>query len=527
MSDETRFLRSDAIIEPLVDGFYGWLHTIAPVQAAMNLAFVQVPLLESYLQSPQVHINASSNPALRGGFFVNIEESKSGELRELLASIKRDRADMLEFAAAVAEAEDLVRSSATGFDLTPLYPKLPSALSGLVEIAYDTSNQPAVRFIEPLVYESSVYSEDRQSVQLSLENGIERPFILSTPRLSSPDVLDLKIPFRHPWIEELFRSRVHGTTLNRLRELLELDDDETAALNRLLAAEPDLSADRHIDGGARIRYFNHACLVMQTPEATIMTDPWVNADVSATDRYTYRDLPDHIDLALITHGHQDHIVLETLLALRGRIGKVVVPRSSRGNMPDPSLALYMSHLGLPVVEVDDFDEVEFPGGKVIATPFLGEHADLDIRAKSTYCVRLGGRTIFVGADSSGIDLGLYRYMREHVGQVDIAFLGMECAGAPLTWLYQGLLTKPVTKKMSDSRTLSGSNAEQAAGIMTELGASEAYVYAMGEESWLGHVMATSYNDDSFQLKQVSEFMTWCADHGVKADHLLGQYEWRW
>ncbi len=527
MNDEARFLRPDAIIEPLVDGFYAWMHTVAPVQAAMNLAYVQIPLLESYLQSPQVHINASGNPALRGGFFVNIGESRAGELRELLAVTKRDRAEMLNFAGAVAEAEELVRNGATGFDLTPLYPKLPPELSGLVEIAYDTGNQPSVRFIEPLVYESSVYTEDRQSVQLSLETGIERPFILSTPRLSSPDVLDLRIPFRHPGLEELFRSRVHGSTLSRLRELLELGDEEAVALSRLLAEKPDLSAGRHIDSGARIRYFNHACLVMQTPEAAIITDPWVSADASAIDRFTYRDLPDHIDLALITHGHQDHIVLETLLALRGRIGAVVVPRSSRGNMADPSLALYLSHLGLPVAEVDDFSEVEFPGGTVIATPFLGEHADLDIRAKSTYCVRLGGRTIFVGADSSGIDLGLYRYIRGHVGQVDMAFLGMECAGAPLTWLYQGLFTKPVTKKMSDSRTLSGSNAEQAAGIMTELGANEAYVYAMGEESWLGHVMATTYNDDSYQLKQVAEFMAWCADHGVKSDHLLGQHEWRW
>jgi L-ascorbate metabolism protein UlaG (beta-lactamase superfamily) len=493
----------------------------------MNLALVQVPLLESYLQSPQVHINASRNPELRGGFFVNIEESRSGELRELLASIKANRADMLLFAAAVAEAEELVRSSATGFDLTPLYPKLPSALSGLVELAYDTSNQAALRFIEPLVYESNIYTEDRQSVQLSLETGIERPFILSTPRLSSPDVVDLRIPFRHPGLEELFRSRVHGTTLSRLRELLELDDDQAAGISRLLATEPDLSPGRHVDGGARVRYFNHACLLMQTPEAAIITDPWVSADASATDRFTYRDLPDHIDLALITHGHQDHVILETLLALRGRVGTVVVPRSSRGNLADPSLGLYLSHVGLPVVEVDDFSEVEFPGGKVIATPFLGEHCDLDIRAKSTYIVKLGGRTIFVGADSSGIDPGLYRYMRGHVGKVDMAFLGMECAGAPLSWLYQGLFTKPVTKKMSDSRTLSGSNAEQAAGIMAELGAAEAYVYAMGEENWLGHVMATTYNEDSYQLKQSAEFMNWCADHDVKAQHLLNQHEWNW
>jgi L-ascorbate metabolism protein UlaG (beta-lactamase superfamily) len=528
MESEQRFLRPDVIIEPLVDGFYAWLHTVAPVQATMNLAFLQVPLLESYLQSPQVHIAASRNPELRGGFFVNIKESRSAEIRELLASIKRDRAEMLTFALAVAEAEEILRQGATGFDLTPLYPKLPPVLSGLVELGYDTNNQASVRFLEPLAYQSSAYTEDRQSVQLSLETGTERPFIMSTPRLSSPRVLDMRVPFRHLGLEELFKSRVQGSTLGRLREALELDDEQAARLDGLLAAEPGTAPGRHIDGGARIRYFGHACLVMQTPQAAIVTDPWMSADVTAAGRYTYADLPDHFDLALITHGHQDHIVLETLLQLRGRVGAVVVPRSSRGTLCDPSLALYLSHIGLPVAEVDDFGEVAFPGGKVIATPFLGEHADLDIRAKTTYCVQLGGRTVFVGADSSGIDPGLYRYIRGHVGKVDMAFLGMECAGAPLTWLYQALLTRPVTKKMSDSRTLSGSNAAQASAIMTELGADEAYVYAMGEESWLvGHVMATSYTEDSYQLKQVDEFMTWCADNGVKADHLFGQHEWRW
>ena len=525
--DETRFLRPDAIIEPLVDGFYAWLHTVTPVQAAMNLAFVQVPLLESCLQSPLVHINACRNPQLRGGFFVGIEESRSGEVRDLLASIKRDRAEMLGFAQAVAEAEELVRTSATGFDLTPLYPKLPSALSGLVEIAYDTSNQPAIRYIEPGgVQEQRLHRGASIGSAISGNRGRAPVHLEHTAAclIGSPGPADTVPASRSGGAVQVEGARYDA---GWLREMLELDDDETAALAGLMAKQPDLSADRHIDSGARIRYFNHACLVLQTPEAAIITDPWVSADASATDRFTYRDLPDHIDLALITHGHQDHIVLETLLALRGRIGTVVVPRSSRGNMADPSIALYLSHLGLPVTEVDDFSEVEFPGGTVTATPFLGEHADLDIRAKSTYCVRLGGPAVFVGADSSGIDPGLYRYMRGEVGQVDVAFLGMECAGAPLTWLYQGLLTKPVTKKMSDSRTLSGSNAEQAAGIMTELGASEAYVYAMGEESWLGHVMATTYNEDSYQLKQVAEFVAWCADHGIKSDHLLGQAEWRW
>ncbi len=527
MGDEPRFLRPDVIIEPLVDRFYASLHTVAPVQAAMNLAFLQVPLLESYLQSPQVHITASHNPELRGGFFVNIDEGRVPEVRALLASTKRDRAGVLDFAGAVTEAEEIVRQGAAGFDLAPLYPKLPTVLSGLVELAYDTSNQPSVRFIEPLLYHSSVYDEDRQSVQLSVETGVERPFILSTPRLPSPEALELRVPFRHPGLEELFRARVHSSTLGRLREMLELDDEQAAWLGGLLAAEPVLAGDRHVDGGGRIRYFGHACLVLQTPQAAIVTDPFVSADMAASGRFTYADLPDYIDLVLITHGHHDHVVLETLLQLRGRVGTVVVPRCSRGSLCDPSLGLYLAHVGLPVVEVDDFSEVPFPGGTVVATPFLGEHADLDIRAKTTYCVRLAGRTVFVGADSSGIDPGLYRYIRGQVGRVDMAFLGMECAGAPLTWAYQALLTRPVTKRMSDSRTLSGSNAAQASTIMTELGAGEAYVYAMGEESWLGHVMATSYTEDSYQLKQVDEFMAWCAAHGIKSGHLLDQHEWRW
>jgi L-ascorbate metabolism protein UlaG (beta-lactamase superfamily) len=527
MADEPLFLKSKVIVEPLLDRFYAWPHTMAPVQSAMNLAFLQVPLLESYLQSPQVHVAASNNPDLRGGYFINIAAERADEVRDLLASIKQDRAQILRFAEAIAAGQEVLRTNATGFDLTPLYSKLPAELGGLVELAYDTDNHAQMRFLEPLVYTSGVYQESRQSVQLSFETGVERPFILSTPRLASPDVLELDIPFRHPGLEELFKARVHPTTLGHLREALELNDAQAERLSGMLSDRPSLAEDRHIDIGGRVRYFGHACLVLQTPQAAIVSDPFISADSSAGDRYTLDDLPDYIDLVVITHGHQDHIVLETLLQLRGRIGSILVPRSSRGNLSDPSLALMLKYQGFPVIEVDDFDEVDFPGGRVTATPFLGEHCDLDIRAKSTYWVELAGKKIFIGADSSGIDPTLYRYVRQHLGTADLAFLGMECDGAPLTWLYQALLTIPVTKKMSDSRKLSGSNAEQAAAIMTEFGAGEAYVYAMGEEPWLGHVMATTYNEDTYQLKQIDEFLTWCKDRAVPAGHLYGQQEWRW
>jgi hypothetical protein len=50
---------------------------------------------------------------------------------------------------------------------------------------------------------------------------------------------------------------------------------------------------------------------------------------------------------------------------------------------------------------------------------------------------------------------------------------------------------------------------------------------MGEESWQGHVMATSYNPDSYQLKQIDEFLGWCKDHGISAEHLFNKREWIW
>lgn len=67
----------------------------------------------------------------------------------------------------------------------------------------------------------------------------------------------------------------------------------------------------------------------------------------AGPRLVDSDLPDYIDHVLITHGHQDHLVLESLLRLRTRIGTVVVPRSDAGSLQDPSLRLALEAAGFP------------------------------------------------------------------------------------------------------------------------------------------------------------------------------------
>ena len=50
---------------------------------------------------------------------------------------------------------------------------------------------------------------------------------------------------------------------------------------------------------------------------------------------------------------------------------------------------------------------------------------------------------------------------------------------------------------------------------------------MGEESLQGHVMATTYNPDTYQMKQIEEFLGWCKEHDIVAEHLFNKREWRW
>jgi L-ascorbate metabolism protein UlaG (beta-lactamase superfamily) len=528
MTQDRLYLRPNVRIEGLVNQFVAWTHAYTPVTGALNLASLYMPILDSYVQRPEVHEAAVANPKMKGGFFVDVDRSQHDEVRDLRDRIRRDEAATLAFAEAIKDAEALLKAQATGYDLSPLYAQLPPELRGYVELVYDVNHHAGLRFLEPLLYRSPYWRRERESIELSLDDDSEPPFILSTPRLRRADHLRLPLPLNHTGIDELYSMRTRPQSLDEICKALEIDDDAQAALLRtLLTTEPTIPADRDIASGGRIRYFGHACLLMQSPKVTVLVDPFMSSHAAGGDRFTYVDVPDRVDYCLITHGHQDHIVLETLLALRGKVGTMIVPRSGSGHRQDPSIRLYLEQVGFNVREVDDFDEIPFDGGRIVAAPFFGEHCDLDIRAKSSYWIDIAGKGVFVGADTSGLESELYGRIRHAVGKTDIAFIGMECDGAPLTWLYSALFTQPVPRKMAITRKLSGSNAAQATGILEHLGASEAYVYAMGQEYWLQHVMATSYTPESYQLLQVAEFLKQCEARDVHAEHLLVKKEIRW
>lgn len=451
MSGESVFIRPNLIIEGLVDQFYAWTYLIPPATAAMSLANRQLPILESFVAQPQIHVDAVANRRMRGGLFVGYESGRASEIDALRKRIARQNRELLELAEAVSAADQLLRDQASGFDLTPLYEHLRAALGGFVELVYDREHRANLRFVEPALYLSRYHREARQSVELLLDTGAERPFIFSTPRLPHEGHLQLPLPFRHPGIDTLSSMRTSPRSVDSLRDVLEIEDDAVASrLRSYLTAQPLLRHDTHAASGGRIRYFGHACLLIQSPTVNIIVDPFISGNTNAADdRLTYADLPDHIDFCLITHGHPDHTVLETLLQLRARIDLVVVPRGGGGGLQDPSLKLMLQSLGFPVREVDDFEMLSIADCRIVATPFFGEHCDLDIRGKTTYWISISGKRIFVGADSSGVEPELYANIAATIGGTDIAFLGMECDGAPLTWQYGFLFTQPVS--LADKR----------------------------------------------------------------------------
>jgi L-ascorbate metabolism protein UlaG (beta-lactamase superfamily) len=160
----------------------------------------------------------------------------------------------------------------------------------------------------------------------------------------------------------------------------------------------------------------------------------------------------------------------------------------------------------------------------MAVPFLGEHADLNVRTKSAYLINLNGKKLFFGADSNNLEAALYDHIREAAGNLDMLFVGMECEGAPMSWLYGPLTTKPLLRKMDQARRLDGSDHAKVLEIVERLKPSEVYVYAMGQEPWLTFLTSIKYTPQSRPIVESDKLVAECRNRGIVAERLFGHKE---
>src|SRR5215467_10349798 len=517
------YLRQNIQVEPLVDRWYAWPHLIPPATAARNMTARHYRIMDSYINSPQLHANAVKNPKMLGGPFIDYEGQRVNEIRELRRRTQEERKQLTELSNAIVALDELLRNQAKGYSLHPLYAKVPDPLKGYVELTYDLNNQPSFRLIEPLLYKS-YYDRTLQSFMLQTLTGDDRPVILSTPRLDDDNILHLHKPFDHPSIDRLFKLKDSPAPWPEIKEMLEVQDTQDALMRSFLTKDPPPRYPQYTGPGMRWRYFGHACILVETEGVSILVDPVLSytyeSDIS---RYTYLDLPDSIDYVLITHNHQDHVLFETMLQLRHKIKNIVVPRNGNGRLQDPSLKHLLNHCGFNnVIEMSEFEELRADAVTITGLPFFGEHADLDISTKMAWHVRIADRTLLFVADSCNIEPETYDLIHREIGDVEVLFIGMECDGAPLSWLYGPLLTQRVERAMDESRRLSGSNCAQGMRMIEAFNCQEAYVYAMGQEPWLNYIMSIKYTEQSRPIMESNQLIAACRERGITAERLFGE-----
>ncbi len=225
---------------------------------------------------------------------------------------------------------------------------------------------------------------------------------------------------------------------------------------------------------------------------------------------------------MITHNHQDHVLIEHLLQLRHKIGTVIVPRCDYGNLLDPSLKLLFNALGFDnVIELSSLETVEALDIKITGVPFLGEHGDFNIMSKLAYAVHSGGQSVLCMADANIVNLSLYKKVHDRIGDIDALFISMECEGAPFSWLYGALLIEKPSRTIDQSRRLNASDAKKAWKICKLFQCEQAYLYAMGMEPWFSYIMRIDYDESLIQLEEEAQFSRSCQQAGVQFEKLYG------
>lgn len=523
------YLKPEVKIEPLACRWHAWPHLIAPAQLAMHLAERILPLLRSFADNPSVHVAANSDPTMYGGPFVSLALDQVDAVRQLIADTERNGAALIALAGDYRALDETLQERATGYSLNEFYASLPPSLAGLVELLYDGHHRPSIRVFESLLHARKLGAPLQQIMLNPVADG-EREFFMSTPRLDRPGSLLLDIGYADPRLDLLAAARSRPCSPAELARELDIDERDLPAFRAMFTAKAPAPAGEasYAGDGVRMRYFGHACVLFQTARTNVLFDPFFSVEPGDDGRLTFNDLPDFIDYVVITHAHQDHFSPEMLIQLRHRVGRVLVPANNSGNLSDPSMKLILQGLGFTRIDVlDALDRVAIPGGEIVSLPFTGEHADLSIYSKQAIALKAGGRQFLFLIDSDGRDPVLYQNIMREIGPVDALFIGMECQGAPLNWLYEPLLGQPVNRRNNESRRLSGANAKRAWKVLGEIGAPRVFVYAMGQEPWMKYVMGLQYEPDSIQLTESAMFIERCERAGIAAERLYLSRELCW
>jgi len=491
VTDTPYLLAESVALTPHVVGWPAWWGNVAPGAAAFVVAHQQLRLLKSYLRDPAMHLRAAAMNA-SGAAFLDAPVERAADVAELAATCEREYGDSIALANDLAAFMTRLLTEARGQSLEPFYRELPGSLRGYVELVYDYYNRASIRLDEGMLYRSAHHKPHLQQLAFQpVARDADRPFFLSGLRLPG-GAPTWTVPFGDPRVKALAALDVNPRPLGYIRELL--GDAWSDAIAACFVPGAPRSAPP-AGNELRIKYFGHACVLVEHEGRSALVDPFIGPKPSSADaapRYGFGDLPERIDYAVITHAHPDHFDLETLIRILPRVGELLVPKNMGLLVGDVSLAMLARSIGFTNVrEVGSFEGVPFGEGEILAVPFFGEHGDVAHINKAGWVVRAAGQQILFAADSTAHDIELYRRLRGALGDIDTVFMNTEAKGSPLSWTYDALFPRVRDRRIEADRRCRGSNAEEGTAVVQTLGARRVYNYALGLEPWVARIVGPS------------------------------------
>ena len=477
---ERRFrLRGSVALEPIIDGWPAWLMLLDPLARGFYRAH-HMAILDSFLRSPQRHLQAAADPRLRGGPFCDLAGVPIREVAAWTADYGRRALRDVEFAKELGALAKGDRDAGAS-----------TMMMGRAEVVRDLRGS---RCVSPF----RGVSPRPTTMGVAVWNPASpRPSMFSTPRLHA----DTRLVVGQGTPAEIGDA----AALHHVGESREVAEGRLEAIGidpaGLLAPE-QVGAQRQ----AGPFLIGHASVALDLPAGGwLVTDP-----LPPTSSETARGLDD-VRIVAVTHCHPDHLSTEALLPLLPQQPTVLVPVGGATPLdPDPAPALRaLGFRNVIGVRVDE--DLSLCGVRLRTLPFTGEHGALQVSSKISYLVEIRDRRFLFAADSTGHDPDSFN-LPDPLAHSDPLFIGLEPAGAEARWLYGPVLDLLGAAGIGGER-MRGATADEVLAVASRLGTKTVRIYAAGAPG-MDHIFSRP-TTNSAQIK--TEFANLLAAAGFDLD----------
>jgi len=176
------------------------------------------------------------------------------------------------------------------------------------------------------------------------------------------------------------------------------------------------------DARLAVSWIGHATMLVQIDDRFVLTDPVLVDTIGAGVSHRKvgvpidpADLPP-LDAVLISHMHSDHLSLDSLAKIEGRVHRLYMPEGG---------LVYLTNFRFDAVDLARWETVDDRGMQITAVPVqhLGGRYTMDtwMHAFTGYVIRYHGITVYFAGDTA-YDARDFRETARRFGPIDLALL---------------------------------------------------------------------------------------------------------